>query len=222
MGNGAEVWQIAYSRGKTFLAKHRLEGAMKSFEAAIASCPVDRAKELSKIMYYLGVTLNRLGMSSCALKSWSTAHRLYRKGYAGVFLRRFSNGYGMAKQESEQLDDWKAFHAVQLARYLSMKKSRQLGTDAEKDVIWELIVDGWKEIQNSFELSALSTGEKLKLFRAFEIVFPSFTVPENAGEEPIAVDFARKKKLDLDDHCFCGSGLPYRLCCGRTPGEDEL
>ena len=25
-----------------------------------------------------------------------------------------------------------------------------------------------------------------------------------------------------NDRCVCGSGLPYRLCHGRTPGTDEV
>ena len=173
-------------------------------------------------MFYLGVTLNKLGMASCALKSWSVAHKLDRHSYSGKFLRRFANAYGMAKQESEELDDWKAFYSVQLARYLSMKKSKRLGTDAEKDMIWELILDGWRELHNSMDLLSLDSEDKLKLFRAFKIVFPVFALPEDDEPRPIAVDFSRQKRVGLDDHCFCGSGLPYKLCCGRTPGEDEL
>jgi tetratricopeptide (TPR) repeat protein len=222
MSCGRVAWHISFDRGKALLSKHRLEEALKRFEAAVASCPVEKSKELSKTLYYLGVTLNKLGMSSCALKSWSSAHRLYKNGYAGAFLHRFSNGYGMARQESEALDDWKAFYSVQLARYLSLKKSRRLGTDAEKDVIWELIIDGWKDIRASVDIQTLSTDEKLRLYRKYEIVFPSFVVPEASSNQEITVDFARRRRIDLEDQCFCGSGLEYKLCCGRTPGEDEL
>jgi tetratricopeptide (TPR) repeat protein len=217
-----EVWHIAFDRGKASLAKHNPEKALKSFESALATCPVDKPKDLARILYYLGVALHRLGMSSCALKSWSSAHRLDRQGYSGKFLLRFANGYGMAKQKTKDLDDWKAFHAVQLVRYLSLKKSGKLGTDAERDMIWELILEEWKGLRNSLDLAAMSSEEKLGLFRAFKIVFPFFSLPEENGEPPIPVDFARQKRVTLDDQCFCGSGLPYRLCCGRTPGQDEL
>ncbi len=217
-----EVWHIAYARGKASLAKHNPEGALKNFETALAACPVDRTKDLARIMYYLGVALNKLGMSSCALKSWSSAHRLDRQGYSGKFLQRLANGYGMVKQETQELDDWKAFHAVQLVHYISLKKSRRLGTDAEKDMIWELILEEWKVIKNSVDLWSMANEEKLGMFRAYKIVFPFFSLPEDRGDQPIPVDFARQKRVNLDDQCFCGSILPYRLCCGRTLGEDEL
>ena len=222
MSLNQEAWHIAYCRGKTSLAKHNPEKALKSFEAALATCPVDKPKELARILYYLGIALNRLGMSSCALKSWSSSHRLDQQGYAGKFLRKFSNGYGMAKQRTAELDDWKAFYAVQLVRYLTLKKSGKLGTDAERDMIWELILEEWRALRNSIDMAAMSSEEKLSLFRAYKIVFPFFSLPEDQGEQPIPVDFARQKRVSLDDQCFCGSGLPYRLCCGRTPGEDEL
>ncbi len=38
----------------------------------------------------------------------------------------------------------------------------------------------------------------------------------------IAVNFQTKKKVKLSDRCLCGSGLPYIICCGRTPGKEEL
>ena len=222
MGPKNETWYHEYVRGKMFLSRHDPEDALKRFEVALALCPVEKTKELARIMFYLGVALNRLGMSSCALKSWSAAHRLDRQSNSGKFLLRFANSYGMARQETQELDDWKAFYSVQLARYLSMKKSKKLGTEAEKDMIWELILEAWREIRNSMDLSTMTTEGKLKLFRAYEIVFPVLTIPENGDYQTIAVDFAKQRRVGLDDQCFCGSGLPYKLCCGRTPGEDEL
>ena len=212
-----------FSQGRFYLSKHDPENALKSFEAALELCPIDRNQELARILSYLGITFMKLGMSNCALKSWGTAQKLNKQGYASKLLRRFSNDYGMAKQVTQEIDDWKAFYAVHLARYLSTKKSKRLGTDAEKDMIWDLILDGWREVKARVDLAAMSSEEKMHLFSTYDIVFPLFAVPvTDEGKVPIPVDFSRKRRVSFEDHCFCGSGLPFKICCGRTPGEDEL
>jgi len=38
----------------------------------------------------------------------------------------------------------------------------------------------------------------------------------------IRADFHRGTTIKADARCICGSGLPYRLCCGRTPSLHEL
>jgi hypothetical protein len=218
-----ESWQISFSRGKLSLARHHPESALKSFEAALAACPVEQNKDLARILCYLGVTFNRLGMANCALKSWSAGQKIDKRGYSGKLLKRFANSYGMARQRSEELDDWKAFYSVHLTRYLSMKKSRKLGTEAEKDMIWDLILEGWKELKSAAALHHMSSEEKMKLFVAYKIVFPFFNVPVAGDfEQAIPVDFNRRRRISFEDLCFCGSGLPYSICCGRTPGEDEI
>lgn len=197
--------------------------ALKCFETAIAACPVARSRELSKVLFYLGITFKKLGMSSCAVKSWCVSYKLDKNNYAGALLRRHVNDYGMAKQENRELDDWRAFYAIHLARYLSQKASGKLGTDAEKDMIWDLILDAWKDIRNSFKLGEITPEIKLGIFRKSRIVFPSFNVPNVEPEnDTIAVDFSRKKRISFGDLCCCGSGLPYIICCGRIADQNEL
>ncbi len=223
MERKSEPWRIAYVRGKTFLSRHDPEHALKNFETALAQCPIERVKELGKILFFLGVTLQKLGLPGCALRSWSAARKLDKHNYSGKFLSRFANPYGMAKQESCEMDDRSAYYSIQLARYLSTKRSKKLGTDAERDMIWELIREGFRELTTLVDLDSMESQEKLAVFKKHQIVFPSFAVPARAGHESIPVDFTRKRRIiNFEDHCFCGSGLPYKLCCGRIPGEDEL
>jgi hypothetical protein len=217
-------WKTAFLRGKRALQHHDNELALKFFERALSSCPVSSKKELSEILYLLGSTLNKLGMRNCALKSWSSAGRLHKHGYAARSVRRFSNAYGMAKQMTSLEDDWKAFYSVQLYRYLCMKKTRRLGTEAERDMIEDLIVDAWNELKSMFQLQDLDTEEKMQVFKTTRIVFPTFEVQDVSfgSGDTIPVDFGRKQRVHADDHCFCGSGLPFRSCCGRIPGKNEL
>ena len=217
-------WHLNLDRGKRFLAKHDPESALVCFEQAVASCPVTHPRELARSLFFLGVTLRKLGMANCALKSWGAARRLTKDLYAGRFLQRFSNDYGMAKQSTSDLDDWKAFYSIQLSRYLETKNSKRIGTQAEGDMIWDLIFEAWKLLRANHELADVSPEERLSIFRSTKVVFPLFAVPkENKPEaDTIAVDFSKKKKVMLDDDCFCGSSLPYKFCCGRTPGVDEI
>ncbi|MBN1685815.1 MAG: SEC-C domain-containing protein [Spirochaetales bacterium] len=223
MERNIESWRIAYARGKAFLSLHDPERALKSFEQALAECPVGRSKELGKILFFLGVTLKKLGLSGCALRSWSAARKLDKHNFSDKFLERFTNRYGMIRQETPELDDWNAFYSIQLGRYLATKRSKKIGTDAENDMIWDLIREGWNELRQSVDLSILSSCERLALFGNYRIVFPFFSVPAaQESYESIPVDFTRQRRISFDDKCLCGSGLPYRLCCGRIPCKDEL
>ncbi|WP_319414683.1 hypothetical protein [Marispirochaeta aestuarii] len=51
------------------------------------------------------------------------------------------NDYGMLRQMSSELDDWNAFYSVQLKKYLESKRSRKIGSQGEKDMIWDLIFE---------------------------------------------------------------------------------
>lgn len=216
-------WQRSLQSGRRELTRHRNAEALRHFEHALNACPVASKKQLAEVLYLLGATLHKLSMTNCALKSWAAAGRLYKRGYAARAIRRFSNAYGMAKQRSVEADDWKAFYSVQLAKYISRKRSGRIGTDAERDMIHDLILDAWKQVRAGYRIDSLDVREKLVLFRGVKVVFPSFHVPsEEQSGRAIPVDFGRKQRIGADDHCFCGSGLPYKLCCGRLPGREEL
>jgi tetratricopeptide (TPR) repeat protein len=214
-------WQRELARGKILLTKHDPESALKCFEKALSECPVKESRDLSKILFYLGVTLNKLGMTSCALKSWRASRRFDKNGLSGKLLNRYTNEYGMVKQKSSELDDWKAFYAINLSRYLNTKRSHRIGTDAEGDMIFELIYEAWKELRNSTDLQSVNTEQRLRLFHSAWIVFPTFTAQtDNEDANMIQVDFIKKKKMHVADQCFCGSGLPYWLCCAGTTGKN--
>lgn len=222
MASKGPGWRSPYERGKHQLSHHSPERALRHFENALSACPVSRTKELSKVLFYLGITFQKLGMSSCAVKSWTVSYKLDKNSYAGRLLQRHTNDYGMPKQETLEMDDWRAFYAIHLSKYLAQKKSGKLGTDAEKDMIWDLILDAWKSVKRSFCLENLDYETKLRIFRDTRIVFPAFRVPgQNVGNQPIPVDFFRQKRILSDDTCVCGSGLPFKACCGRIVDQQD-
>jgi hypothetical protein len=226
-----QSWLVDYRRGLRWLRGHRPLRALSYFELALARIPTDRRRsyvsnhakrrELARLFYYLGVCLRKVGMRNRAVGSWVESARLEKRGRTRRKLMRVTNAYGMARQPTREIDDQQAFYGVQLARYVRSKQSHRLGTRAEIDMIAELIDEYWGRIRQTIDLGKLTCEQKLRLFRETVIVFPFLSVPEQLKTDDVAVDFGRGRRLDEHDRCVCGSGLPYLLCHGRTPGTDE-
>lgn len=224
-------WLVDYRRGIRLLQRHEPLRAMSHFERALAEAPTGRnpslagsrshRRTLASLFYYLGVCLRKTGMRNRAVGSWVEASRLEKRGHAREKLFRVTNAYGMARQATQEIDDQQAFYGVQLARYIRSKNSHRLGTRAEIDMIAELIDEYWHKMRSTLDLSRLSCEQKLKLFRETLIVFPFLSVPEALKTDDVTVDFCRGRRLSPRDRCVCGSGLPFRMCHGRTPGTDE-
>ena len=210
-------------RGKRALSRHNPEAALKELEAALKACPVEKQRELSAIFYYLGLTLLRIGKPNGAVRSFRAASRLRKRScYSRKMLNRFGNEYGMARQATRELDDWKAFYSIHLQRYLRSKGTHRIASEAEGDMIIDLICDYWKVLKKKKLLEDRSPQEKLELFRRIEIVFPYYLPEEALDDHVISVDFQKKRRLEGENRCRCGSGMPYMKCCGRTKGADEL
>lgn len=227
-------WLVDLRRGRHWLRRHRPLRAMNYLERALVAIPTDRRRvargrssvgrrsELSSIFYYLAVATRKAGMRNRAVGSWVESARLVKRGHAARKLRRVTNAYGMARQAAQEIDDQQAFYGIQLSRYIRSKQSHRLGTRAEIDMIAELIDEYWAELRGMIDLASLDCEAKLQLFRDTLIVFPFLSVPRALKTEDVAVDFASGRRIQDTDRCVCGSGLPYRLCHGRTPGTDEI
>ena len=210
-----------FIKGKRLLAHHQPRVALEYLKEAVKKCPVEDRQELVYRLFYLGIALKKVGLPSSALKTWITARGVYRRSYAGRMAERFLNDYGMLRQENCELDDWNAFYAIQLKKYLESKRSRKIGSQGEKDMIWDLIFEYWQGIQHSEVLNGKSCSEKIELFESVEIIFPFFSIPSGKSGV-IHVDFHGGNKIKGSDPCPCRSGLDYAQCCGRTPADEEL
>ena len=60
------------------------------------------------------------------------------------------------------------------------------------------------------------------IFHKTKIVFPFIVIPKVMGDLIINVDFFNGSRVEARSRCACGSGLPYCMCCGRTPGVEEI
>lgn len=215
--------QRMIARGKRDLARHNPEGALKFFESALNECPIENRSDLSQILFYLGITLAKLGNRNGAVRSFSTSAKLMKKSsYSRAMLKRLANDYGMARQPTEDLDDWHAFYSIQLGRYLSFKKSQRIVSCAERDMIHDLIAEYWRQVRSAGVLLGKRSCEKLEVFRAVEIIFPFYSASLDDRGRTITVNFTTRSKIAPDGRCPCGSGLPYMMCCGRTKDAEEL
>ena len=201
---------------------------MHHFERALMHIPTARGRrsaslrrDLALLFYYFAVALRHAGLRNRSVASLVEAARLYKRGRTRAGLLHAVNGYGMARQSTEEQDDQQAFYGIQLAHYVRSKQSHQLGTRAEIDMVAELIDESWADLRR-LDLGSMSTAEKRRLFSDTMIVFPFITVPRTLKTDDLVVDFREGRRADPHDRCPCGSGLPVRLCHGRIPGIDEV
>lgn len=213
-------WQRGYRRGLYFLSRHRGPQAVEALRRAAELCPATSRSALARILYYLGLALERTGRSSLAVKSWVSARRLARRGTVALAYTRWVNEYGMRRMPSPEGDDWCAFKAAQTARYLSKRRSGKFGSRAERDAVTDLIADAWRTVQRSGVLRGLSAARKMEIFKRAKVDLPFLFVEDALDSpcEPIVADFrssSARPWVQPEDRCPCGSGLPFMRCCGR-------
>ena len=213
-------WRSDLGWGLKELGRHRNARALARFHRAASRCPVDESRELDRILYYMGMALTRLNDTRAALSSWETALDLPRNGLCRHILNARTNRYGMRRCETRDRDDLQAFAAVQWSRYLASRPTGRVSCLAERDVVADVINDAWVEIKRRGDLDGLTEERKLDAYRKVLIIFPDY-VAEGDDRPVVNVDFRTGKRPGLDDRCSCGSGRPYRLCCGRTRYPDR-
>ena len=92
-----DTWKLHFKKGKESLAKHCPRNALRELQIALEQCPTKENSSLAKIMFYIGITLKKLGAPNGAVKSWVVAQKLNKTGYSAKMLKRFVNEYGMTK-----------------------------------------------------------------------------------------------------------------------------
>lgn len=207
---------------KYYLSRHRPKQALDRLVKAITECPCGKEKDLSQLLFYVGVTLKKLGHSNSAIRFWISSYRVNKNKYAREMLKRFSNGYGFKKEKNIELDDKKAFFSIQISRYLAKKHSKNISTQAELDMITDLLEEKWKKIIESGILKQKSIEQKQKCFKDQKIVFPFMVFTKVLGDPVINVDFKHGTRVLEHERCVCGSGLPHYKCCGRATSFEEI
>ncbi|MBN1647862.1 MAG: hypothetical protein JW874_07510 [Spirochaetales bacterium] len=176
-----QQWRKIFDQGRNSLVQKDIKAALHLFSMALKSCPSTRPKDLERIIFYTGITLQKLGMNAYALKTWKSALSFDKNGFSARMFRRFSNDYGMPRQPNSEEDDKNAFIAVQRQKYLSGKNSGRFCTEAEEDMVNELILEKWQSITGSVSLSDMTPDAKLQFFYGVNVCFPFIQVPDYFG-----------------------------------------
>lgn len=223
---GRDRPSLRYSSGKRALAAHDPLAALRLLKEAVDECPASSPRALSERLYWLAITLRRLGKDGLAVKALASAQRLAPRGRARSMYERVANGYGMPKAACREHDDYRAFCSIQLGRYLARVPERRFADQAEADAVLAVIADAWLRLARSRgeerPFASIGCDDKLQAFRAVRIDFPTLRErPVLASASVIQVNFRAGKAVEPGDRCPCGSGLPYRRCCGRVKAPYE-
>jgi hypothetical protein len=203
------------------LASHDAAGALGVLKLALSECTSDARQDMTKILHYIGLSLYKTGFKDCAAKTWCSGRKFSKRGLLRDFAGRFTNEYGMLRQKHPYLDDWKAFYSVHIKRYFEQKRNGNFSSPPERDTVRQLIMDQWYEMGDYSSFQYLEPDQKLALFRSVRIVFPLNHAPEHIGDRIIPF-FSPSNSQIHEKTCFCGSGLYFHQCCGRTDSEEEM
>ncbi len=219
---GGRAGEAEFRAGLRELARHRPDRAVGRLRKATDFCPASAPGLLSRRLYWLAAALLRLDRTELALKSLASAQKLRPRSIARQAYSVRVNPYGMPRRENPGLDDFYAFYSIHICEYLRRKEQPRFDTRQEKDAVVRLLGDSWLALSKSKRLQALGAGEKLRLFRDWPVSLPTFGLASADCGKPLEADFRRKTRIEGDDRCRCGSGLPFRQCCGRTNSPREL
>ena len=214
-------WTVDFHRGIRYLAGHDPAKAIENFSRAVQNCPVDRSRELTKALYYLGVALKRVGYSNSAIRSWVTSLKVKKSRHTRALLDRFCNDYGMAKRDCQAEDDWQAFYSIQLRSYLRGFEKRTLSDPVERSMIHDIVREAWNRLEDSGALQGCTPEQKYEIFQDTKIDFPLFYYGR-LRDPVVRINFSEGRRVHPGDPCQCGSGLPFGCCCGRNPADEEL
>jgi tetratricopeptide (TPR) repeat protein len=217
-----EQWKNYFTKGKNSLAQHKPKEALKLLSQSLKLCPPDKLMDSSNILYYIGIAFERLGFFSNAIRFWISANRIKKQRRIQKIIKRYANGYGMVKQTNDDLDDRNAFYAIQIRRYLEKKHNRIFSTDAERDVIIELVSEYWRKLAIKVLIDKKTISQKRNIFLNVQIPFPYLFKPKCMGDSVLSVNFKNIENIASPTRCFCGSGLVFTMCCGRTPDVEDV
>lgn len=160
-----DSWKTDFFKGKKCIIRKDLKGALEYLHRSIKMCPVENNTELADIFFHLGVALKKLGCIVPAVRSWDASMCADKGSQAAALLRHIFLGERLTTDRSY-------FYLIQLSAYLARKKSGEIDSEAEKDMIIDLILMYWEEIVDSGILKGQCQSEKILIFKDIVIDFP--------------------------------------------------
>jgi len=176
-----ESWKAEFFKGRKCIISKDLKGALNHLHNSLKNCPVEKEVDLADIFFNLGIAFRKLGFIIPAVRSWDASMCADKYGPGASILDTIFPGKRI-------LDDKSNFYIIQFTTYLSGKKSGKIDSEAEKDMIIDLIGIYWDQIVDSGVLHCQCQSEKMIIFRDIEIDFPyidvKFDFPETENDNP--------------------------------------
>ncbi len=160
-----DSWKADFFKGKKCIIRNDLKGALEYLHRSIKMCPVENNIELADVFFHLGVAFKKLGCIVPAVRSWDASMCADKGSQAAALLRHIFPGERLTTDRSY-------FYLIQLSAYLARKKSVEIDSEAEKDMIIDLISMYWEEIVDSGILKGQCQSEKILIFKDIVIDFP--------------------------------------------------
>lgn len=211
-----------YEAGKRALAMHDPARALPLLRRALEAAHPDSRRVYAERVYWLSVALLKLGRDALAIKALASAQGLYPRGRVHDLYCRVSNEYGMPRASCAEHDDYKAFLAIQLRRYLAGVPGGRFASQAEIDAVLSLIAESWLRLSRDHDLGGSACADKVEAYRAWRIDFPALREGFSGGRVTVG-DFRPHAVAAHDPagRCPCGSGLPAQRCCARVQAPYE-
>ncbi|MBU0933997.1 MAG: hypothetical protein KKI09_03475 [Spirochaetes bacterium] len=188
--------QKDFSRGLDALARHDPATALVHLRSAVAACSAAHPGELSRRLYWLAITLHRLGKQPLAIKALSSARQLAPRGHISRYFSHTTNEYGQPRCSCAEHDDYRAFFSVQVQRYLWSVPGQRFTDNVEMETVMAIIAKAWLQMQKSGALAELDCRQKVAYFNRYRIQFPVLRA-ENRNTSRIS-SFAVGFSVELD------------------------
>ncbi len=211
-----------FAAGRRALAKHDPARALPLFRKALESASPQQPALYADRIYWLSVTLIKLGKEGLAIKALAGALPVVPRGRVRKLYCRVSNEYGMPRSSCPEHDDYRAFLSIQLRRYLGSVPGGRFADQTEIDAVLKIIADAWLRLKRSGQLESMVCAEKLASFKAFSLRFPVLRANGIQASSVLPGDFRPASRADSGGRCPCGSGLPAQRCCARVQQPFEF
>ncbi|MDA3939973.1 MAG: hypothetical protein PF693_11820 [Spirochaetia bacterium] len=160
-----ESWKAEFFKGRKCIISKDLRGALSHLHRSIKRCPVEQDLDLAAIFFNLGIAFRKLGFMAPAVRSWDASMCADKNGSGASILNQLY-------PENRLSEDKHNFYLIQLSTYLDGKKAGKIESEAEQDMIFDLISIYWEQIIDSGILHGQCQSEKIIIFKDIEIDFP--------------------------------------------------
>lgn len=159
-------WKTCLQRGEEYLESRRPSDAVHCFEQALRECPNDDSRGMAMVLFYCGLTLEKLGATDGAVRCWRSAADYDGNNPSHRMLDKYSETSGNMKDR-----EYHTFAAVQTAKYFQRKGKEHFDSQQEHRELMRVVDAYWIELEDSGILDLYPAEDLFYLFYEIQIDF---------------------------------------------------